>query len=178
MERFAPATEVISHLLQSGVDLLALGEVDDFVMRSLSESLAEGRFGDFTIRYCEENQGQSDIGIIYNKQKISNLQYQNVIGKYGRSSIRVATKLMCTVGNAADPFFFFVSHWPSRSQGDDGIQKREAAADKLKTLTDGVLEEIGDAYPYIVLLGDFNDEPFDNSLSKKLLASRETRSML
>jgi hypothetical protein len=108
LDRIAPATDVISRLLLSGVDLLALGEVDDFVMRSLSDSLTENKFfDDFAVKYCEEDRGQSDIGIIYNKRKISDLQHQNVTGTYGRSSVRVATKLICTVGNAADPFFFF-----------------------------------------------------------------------
>jgi hypothetical protein len=43
----------------------------------------------------------------------------------------------------------------------------------LRALTEGVFEEAGHPYPYIIIPGDFNDEPFDNSLSKKLMASRD-----
>jgi len=59
--------------------------------------------------------------------------------------------------------FFFVNHWPSRYGGAGGSAgKRLAAASTLAVAVKGILAVERDAN--IILMGDFNDEPGDESL--------------
>jgi predicted extracellular nuclease len=68
-----------------------------------------------------------------------------------------------------DTLHIFVNHWPSRSEGREASEpKRIAAANALKKVTDSLLA--GARAPLIIILGDFNDEPSDKSLSAVLQA--------
>ena len=60
-----------------------------------------------------------------------------------------------------------VNHWPSRSGGASGSSyKREKAAALTKHLIDSLQQK--NPYAKIISMGDFNDDPFDKSLSEIL----------
>ena len=72
--------------------------------------------------------------------------------------------LVSGVINGCDTLHFFVNHWPSRYGGimeTAGYRKR-AAATLRKTIT-RLNEEY--SHPLIVCMGDFNDQPSDESLA-------------
>jgi hypothetical protein len=70
----------------------------------------------------------------------------------------------------ADTVNIIVNHWPSRYPGQgETMHKRTAAALTLKRLTDSLL--ISDPLSRIIIMGDFNDEPQDPSISETLGAS-------
>ena len=63
-----------------------------------------------------------------------------------------------------DTVHLFVNHWPSRYQGETGsAYKRHAAAKTLKQHTDSLFRL--DSNSRIIVFGDFNDEPTDQSIS-------------
>ena len=65
------------------------------------------------------------------------------------------------------PFIFFVNHWPSRYGGFvETIDRRKLAAQVLKLKVDQLKKEFHN--PKIVVIGDFNDQPTDESLVKVL----------
>ena len=69
-----------------------------------------------------------------------------------------------------DTFHLFVNHWKSREGGGNETEtKRLENAASLKHLTDSVLTQNSKAN--IVIMGDFNDEPGDKSLSETLGAA-------
>jgi hypothetical protein len=69
-----------------------------------------------------------------------------------------------------DTLHIFVNHWPSRSEGREISEpKRILAATTLKNATDSLIRIT--KIPLIVLIGDFNDEPADKSLSDVLGAT-------
>lgn len=71
--------------------------------------------------------------------------------------------------NKKDTLHVFVNHWPSRSEGREISEpKRLRAAEVLKSATDSLFRINGQCL--IILLGDFNDEPSDRSLSETLQA--------
>ncbi len=184
--RVTDAAEVVYYLLQKGVDLLALGEVDAASMQALSYALQQNNVDDFDTLYCDGApeggaRGCFDIGGVYRPSKISSIQRQYIIHDHLGARVKVAVRLQCTVGVAEDFFYFFISHWPSRLRSD-AKEKRDEAAVKLKTSVENIRMETGELYPenqaaslypYIVLLGDYNDEPFDTSLSNRLHACRD-----
>lgn len=64
---------------------------------------------------------------------------------------------------------FFVNHWPSRHSGEDVSRfKRVAAAEALRSAVDEIFEKEPDSG--IVIMGDFNDEPHDETLRSVLSA--------
>ncbi len=63
-----------------------------------------------------------------------------------------------------------VNHWPSRYGGRDfSEQGRLTCAERLNGLADSLSKEWPDAF--IVAIGDFNDEPNDDSILKGLGAN-------
>lgn len=63
----------------------------------------------------------------------------------------------------------FVNHWPSRRGGEKESEiKRIRAAEVARAKIDAILKE--DPKANIVLMGDFNDHPTDNSLEQVLKA--------
>jgi len=71
--------------------------------------------------------------------------------------------------NYVDTVSLIVNHWPSRYPGQtETIHKRRTAALTLKRLTDSLLT--ADPLCRIIIMGDFNDEPQDASISESLAA--------
>ncbi len=69
----------------------------------------------------------------------------------------------------SNTFHFFVNHWKSREGGGvETATKRDENALLLKHLTDSISGQ--DPKAYIVILGDFNDEPKDKSIAETLNA--------
>ena len=76
-----------------------------------------------------------------------------------------------TLGGAGT-IHFFINHWPSRSGGYEASKpKRNRAAEVLRQAVDSVLKQ--DAQAGIVIMGDFNDGPLDESLKDHLLAATD-----
>lgn len=68
-----------------------------------------------------------------------------------------------------DPVWVMVTHWPSRSGGEQqSAPKRAAAASVCRKAADSLLELHHDAK--IIIMGDLNDDPVDVSLVKYLRA--------
>ena len=64
-----------------------------------------------------------------------------------------------------EPFFFLVSHWPSRLGGKEAsAYKRNAAAAQCRAIADSV-RKINPATK-VVMMGDFNDDVIDKSVTE------------
>ena len=66
----------------------------------------------------------------------------------------------------SDTLHFFVNHWPSRLGGAASEQNRYYAGKFLRTKVDSLLTVNSNAK--IIIMGDFNDEPVDRSLTEGL----------
>ncbi len=61
------------------------------------------------------------------------------------------------------PVHVFINHWPSRYEGEEESRPRRIkAASVLKQQVDSLNNKYDD--PAVIILGDFNDTPFDESL--------------
>ena len=66
-----------------------------------------------------------------------------------------------------EPFYFIVSHWPSRLGGKEASSsKREAAAAQCRALADSVRK--ANPATKVVVMGDFNDDATDKSIVESL----------
>jgi predicted extracellular nuclease len=65
------------------------------------------------------------------------------------------------------PLVVFVNHWPSRSKGEkESAPFRNAAADLCRSTVDSIQKQLPEAG--IIIMGDFNDDPINESLMDHL----------
>ncbi|EKC67927.1 endonuclease/Exonuclease/phosphatase family protein, partial [human gut metagenome] len=75
-----------------------------------------------------------------------------------------------------EPFFFMVAHWPSRLGGKDASEfKRIAVGEQMRRIADSVLKV--NPATKIVAMGDFNDDPTDQSMLEGLGAKPKTKEL-
>ncbi len=69
------------------------------------------------------------------------------------------------------PITFMVAHWPSRRGGEKALRRRMSAAKQCRQVIDGYLKTNPQAR--IVLMGNLNDTPLDESVTTSLGSSGE-----
>ena len=76
-----------------------------------------------------------------------------------------------------EPFYFLVSHWPSRLGGKEASQfKRDACAKQIRGIKDSLLA--ANPATKVVVMGDFNDDATDASLVKTMGAKGKTEELV
>ncbi|WP_367107522.1 hypothetical protein [uncultured Psychrobacter sp.] len=108
-----------------------------------------------------------DIAVIYNSAKID-LNYRHHLSKILTGNTIKAAQLVEII-NLDDKkrIHLFLCHWPSRLNGE-GEKRRKAAADIVYLSASELMSENED----VILMGDFNDNPYDESILHNLKASR------
>jgi len=67
----------------------------------------------------------------------------------------------------------FISHWPSRLWCEKDGTDRHLLGIRLRDATEKIIGQNSEVPSYIMIMGDFNDEPFDISLSEHVMATRD-----
>ena len=76
-----------------------------------------------------------------------------------------------------EPFYFLVSHWPSRLGGKEASQfKRDACAKQIRQIKDELLAK--NPNTKVIVMGDFNDDATDASLVKVMGAKGKTKDLV
>ena len=113
-----------------------------------------------------------DVAVLYNSERVNILQ--SLYFGVGKAGLFTRDILYCKVRLGNDTCHFFFNHWPSRSAGQlETEPDRLAAASRLRSIVDSLFHECRESK--IVIMGDFNDEPWDMSLSQRLQAKTDTR---
>ena len=168
------AVQVVRFLTEAlGVDCLALGEVTaaDLGGLLLGSGLRDYAFHDGTLRF---GRLQFDTGLIYRRTKLRVLHSLSIVTKRGNHSLKVANRVDLLAPDSRSPLHLFVSHWPSRLWCEENGADRHLLGVRLRD----AVEEVSGLYerqPSTILMGDYNDEPFDSSLSGQLLAARDRK---
>ena len=114
-----------------------------------------------------------DVAFIYSSHQFYPIEYKHYPLKKVNGSIMKSREILYVSGilNETDTIHFFVNHWPSRYGGLlETRSARNNAAKLLRKKADELFEKYSS--PKIIILGDFNDQPTDESLSKYLLAKK------
>ncbi|MEM7165407.1 MAG: endonuclease/exonuclease/phosphatase family protein [Planctomycetota bacterium] len=79
---------------------------------------------------------------------------------------------------AGQPFTVLVNHWPSRRGGSAKSRPlRQKAAETTKRVTRVAIDAARDHSADVIVLGDFNDDPFDESVRYHLGAIRNSHAV-
>ena len=115
-----------------------------------------------------------DVALLYrsDKIKVDTVQWINVFLGTGQRPTRDILYATLRTENEA-VFHVFVNHWPSRYGGQmKSDPKRKTAARTIRVVVDSILASSTQAN--ILLMGDFNDEPDNESIHDVLRAKNDT----
>ena len=130
------------------------------------------------IHYDSPDERGIDVAMIYNEDvfKITSTKSHELIIYDNKSSKRNYTRDQLVVSGLLEGelIHLIVNHWPSRSGGEERSRSgRMAAAELNKKIIDSLQGKYKDAK--IITMGDFNDDPHDDSMKKILNAKKHIK---
>jgi exonuclease III len=119
-----------------------------------------------------------DVAFLYRQSRFEPLYYYPIPIHFPDNPGSKTRDILYVKGilNKADTVHFFVNHWPSRYGGyEDSKPRRLFVASVLRNIVDSILSV--NHHPNIIIMGDFNDEPWDESIRDVLKAKTDTTSL-
>ncbi|TVZ16002.1 endonuclease/exonuclease/phosphatase [Maribacter sp. MAR_2009_72] len=165
-------TSIISQFNDNqGPDILGVCEVEnEFVIELLitAMNVALNRQYAFVISESEDKRG-IDTALIYDTEKYGPEQLTFSLRIIKRNSTRDLFQVHINTANG-NKLICILNHWPSRSGGELTSEPfRIMVAENLSYWIERIYEEQGDDAA-ILLMGDFNDNPFNKSITNYLMA--------
>ena len=168
--------DIGSDLVNKSPSIVGLSEVENRnVIEDLlnNEHLLNKNYD--IVHYDSPDERGVDVGLIYNKDvfKVNSTKSHELIIYDNKSSKRNYTRDQLVVSGLLDNelIHIIVNHWPSRSGGEERSRAgRMAAAELNKKIIDSLQNKYKNAK--IITMGDFNDDPHDDSMKKILNAKK------
>lgn len=110
-----------------------------------------------------------DVGLIFRKDMIKKLASQKISITFPFDTLRTTRDILYFKGLTphSDTLHIFINHWPSRRGGQQVSEPyRILVAQVLRSKCDSILKL--NSCANIIITGDFNDEPYNESLSQGL----------
>ena len=153
-----------------GPDILGVCEVEH---QALLDTMINKYLSDksLAIAYLESPDERGiDNGLLYNKNKFSLLSVNGLhinLDSAGETRLILFVKLLF---DKRDTLNVFVNHWPSRRGGETESEwRRIRAAQTLRKTVDELFSS--NKKSNIIIVGDFNDEPTNISITENLKAA-------
>jgi len=162
--------QVMTDIAPSLPDLVGFAEIENkkvLEMLITSASLKKMKYN--IVHFDSPDERGIDVGLLYNPATLKILFSEplHVVlpdKDRTRDILYVKGKV-----NSGEILHIFINHWPSRREGTELSEpKRMAAATVLRNKIDAINKF--EKAPNILIMGDFNDEPSDNSITKGLKA--------
>jgi len=110
-----------------------------------------------------------DVALIFNQQKFSLLESKPLFVSLSKDSTDRTRDILYTkllAKDAKDTLHFLVCHFPSRREGK--YQSEQNRIDAAKVMKKFVSENVNLKTQNLIIMGDFNDEPWDKSVYKTM----------
>lgn len=154
-------------------NLVGLVEIENNEV--LQDLLSKSQFGSKSygsVATDSPDERSIDCGLLYDKSVFTLADFKEInatnssLGDYKTRNILFAT-LKATNG---DVFYVFVNHWPSRREGEKESEPRRIfAAQQVRDKINELQKK--DPKAKIIVMGDFNDHPDNNSILTTLKAN-------
>ncbi len=166
-------SKVISSIAKPNLPVvIGLAEIEnELVLKDLVKNKLLKKAGYKIIWKESPDERGIDCALLYNpsRLKVQNSEFLLVENSEDKSfKTRDIVYVKGKINN--EEFHIFINHWPSRRGGvSETDHKRALAARKVKFKTDSIFGT--DKNANIIIMGDLNDEPSDESISKVLGAT-------
>ncbi|PLX24242.1 MAG: endonuclease, partial [Salinivirgaceae bacterium] len=160
-----------------GPDLLGFCEVEN---RSVVEDLIKtspidkANYG--IVHYEGSDKRGIDVGLLYRKDNFEVTHSKSYKLIFEGEDYHTREQLMVTGKLFGEKVNIIVNHWPSRRGGPEKSEYRRVHAAKL---TKSIADSIKNADPKakIIIMGDFNDDPINKSISEVLGATSDEKAL-
>lgn len=170
-EKILHAWLILDHFLTNlKIDLFALCEINESYISHLEEILSPKSYKISRSTTADGNFIQ-DNALIYNSLIFELIEKKDIVKAHYSGRLKVGT-LYQMKHLGGDVFNIYVCHWPSRlSRAENGLGRDELGI-AMRIEIDLLMYEQGTSAK-VILMGDFNDEPFNEAIADKLMASRD-----
>ncbi|NIM12480.1 MAG: endonuclease/exonuclease/phosphatase [Candidatus Aminicenantes bacterium] len=157
-----------------GPDILGVCEIEnENVMKKLAVKVEEGlnhRSYD-VVHHDTKDQRGIDVAFIYDREKFrAGEPFSHVVLKRNATRDIFQVNFECLENN--QKIVLLGNHWPSRRGGELHSEPyRIIAAETLSYWLERIPEKIGDEDISVLIMGDFNDEPFNRSITDYALGT-------
>ncbi len=170
---------VISRLAREncpgGPAVIGIAEVEnERVVRDLVATEPMASMGMKYIHHSSPDRRGIDVALLYNPKLFTPTRvvpYRYV--KPDQPDYRTRDQLLVSGQLAGEPVSVLVNHWPSRYGGAKSAPLRDYAATLALHVADSV--RAADPDNKIIIMGDLNDDPSDNSCANVLKAARTAK---
>ncbi|HWZ22663.1 MAG TPA: endonuclease/exonuclease/phosphatase family protein [Cytophagaceae bacterium] len=173
-KKIAHIAAVISKMgSDDGPDLIGLAEVEN---REVLEDLVaakEFKTNHYSIvHYDSPDQRGIDLALLYNTKSFKLISSRVYSASFLQVKSHTRDVLLVKGVIEKDTIIVLVNHWPSRRKGvEQSEPKRIGVSIMVREVVDSIQQKSPNAK--IIVMGDFNDEPFDKSISIELNAKPE-----
>ncbi|MCE2789948.1 MAG: endonuclease/exonuclease/phosphatase family protein [Saprospiraceae bacterium] len=177
-EKLANMAYVISQIgvedVKAGLSFLGVSEIEN---RRVLEDLVKqasiaGR--NYQIIHYDSPDGRGvDVGLLYNPSHFIPMYSRPIpLFNYEGDKRRFTRDVLYVKGMLEeDTLHILVNHWPSRGGGPATVEYRNNGARLCRSVIDSVL--LVDPKAKVLVMGDLNDDPVDESIKKYLRAVRD-----
>jgi predicted extracellular nuclease len=154
--------------------IIGLAEIENqSVLNDLvsSDALKKGKYKIIHEESCDPR--GIDVALLYKPSIFKEISHSEIPVYYNNADEKATRECLyvCGIVNKKDTIHIIVNHWKSRSGGTEKTQpKRIVYAQTIRRVVDSVFAVRPNAN--ILLMGDFNDNPIDTSLSMYLNAQK------
>ncbi len=170
-------TNVIRDIVKPSLpDIIGLAEIENkTVMMAIVDELHRQGIRHYSfVHYDSPDERGSDVAMIYNTQTFRVLHSTPILVHLPGIEERTRDILHVTGKTAfGEMLHIFITHFPSRLEGTDKSEpRRYFAASELRNAVLKTIEQ--NSSDNILIMGDFNDTPHDNSVAEVLGAQAPT----
>ena len=165
---------------KEGFSILGVSEIEN--RKVLEDLVAEPALVNRNIQivhYSSPDKRGIDVGLLYNPKRfdlIESKSFRLHILKNNGDTLFTRDQLLVTGLLDKEKVHVIVNHWPSRSSGEKMSRpSRNAAADLCRSICDSLSK--ADPSSKILIMGDLNDDPFNDSVKKHIKTKSEKSEM-
>ncbi|HEU4408755.1 MAG TPA: hypothetical protein VFS43_26070 [Polyangiaceae bacterium] len=155
------------------VDVFLLGETARPHLDDLRRRLNELQPGARWRQRPSPRHDEVRIGVLFDESRVEvgPLQFTAPISEGSVVTRQTVTTLRA---GGAPEIHLVIAHWPSRQHDEQQRPKRNRLGEVVRQIFRSLIAHSPpEAPPYLVVVGDFNDEPFDHSIAEGIGSTRD-----
>lgn len=169
--------QIGADLTKTAPAIIGVSEIENrAVLEDLVKMPALKNYNYEIVHYESPDRRGIDVGLLYQPSifKVTNTR-SATLKIEGRDDFFTRDQLVVSGILDGEKIHLIVNHWPSRSGGEKrSTPLRNAAADLTRSLVDSIFAT--DENAKIIIMGDLNDDPNNESLLKHLKAKKDEKS--